>query len=66
MSFMEKYIGSKGKMKVWDKLDEVLGAGMLSSIACYAMYMGFDGNLAAICATGVVALLGASAGKKGQ
>lgn len=52
-------------MKVWDKLDEVMGAGMLSGIACYAMYMGFDGNLAAICATGVVALLGASAGAKG-
>lgn len=52
-------------MKIWDKLDEVIGAGMLTGIAVCAMYMNFDGNLAAICATGVVALLGASAGKKG-
>ena len=51
-------------MKIWDKLDEVLGAGMLSGVACYAIYMGFDGNLAAICATGVITLLAASAGGK--
>jgi hypothetical protein len=51
-------------MKIWDKLDEVIGAGMLSSLACYAIYMGFDGNLAAICATGIITLLAASSGKK--
>jgi len=51
-------------MKIWDKLDEVMGAAMLSGVACYAIYMGFDGNLAAICATGVITLLAASAGGK--
>ena len=51
-------------MKIWDKLDEVIGAGMLSGLACYAIYSGFDGNLAAICATGVITLLAANAGGK--
>lgn len=49
-------------MKIWDKLDEVLGASMLAGVACYAIYSGFDGNLAAICATGIISLLAASAG----
>jgi len=52
-------------MKVWDKLDEVLGAGMLTGVACSAMYLGVDGNVVAIAVTGIVALLGASAGGKG-
>jgi hypothetical protein len=52
-------------MKIWDKTDEVIGAGILGSVACYAIYMGFDGNLAAICATGIITLLAASAGGKG-
>ena len=49
----------------WDKLDEVIGAGILATIAVTAMCMDFNGNVVAICATGIITLLAASAGGKG-
>ncbi len=51
-------------MKIWDKLDEVIGAGMLTGIACFAMYIGFNGNVVAIAVTGVITLLAAGKGAK--
>ena len=53
-------------MKIWDKLDEVMGAGMLSAICLFCVYNNFNGNLAAICATGIITLLSVSAGGKGD
>lgn len=52
-------------MKIWDKLDEVIGAGLLTGVACFAMYIGFNGNVVAIAVTGIITLLAASAGGKG-
>lgn len=52
----------KRKMKVWDKLDEVIGAGLLATIAGCAMCLDYNGNVVAICATGIISLLAASAG----
>lgn len=51
-------------MEMWDKLDEVLGALMLSLIAVIAMYMGFNGNVVAIAVTGIITLLATGAAKK--
>ena len=51
-------------MKIWDKLDEVMGAMMLSSICLYCVHLNFNGNLAAICATGIITLLSVGAVKK--
>ena len=51
-------------MKIWDKLDEVMGAMMLSSICLYCVHLDFNGNLAAICATGIITLLSVGAVKK--
>jgi len=51
-------------MKIWDKADEVIGAALLAGIACYAIYMGFNGNTVAIAVTGIITLLAASAGQK--
>jgi len=50
-------------MKIWSKLDEVIGAGLLAGISCYAIYMGYDGNTVAIAVTGIITLLAASAGQ---
>lgn len=51
-------------MKIWPKLDEVIGAGLLSGIACYAMAIGYNGNVVAIAVTGIITLLAASARSK--
>lgn len=51
-------------MKIWDKLDEVLGAGMLAGIACVAMWLGVDGGVVTAATVGIVTLLAASAGGK--
>jgi len=51
-------------MKVWDRLDEVVGAGMLTSTALVAMFIGYDSSVTQMCVTGVVALLAVDAVKK--
>lgn len=43
--------------EIWERLDGVLGAGMLTTIAIIAMFIGYDGSVAQISITGVVALL---------
>lgn len=51
-------------MKIWDRLDEVLGAGMLTGIAVYALHLTADLSIVAGCITGIVALLAIQAAKK--
>lgn len=51
-------------MQPWDKLDEVLGAAMLTGIAVVAMFWGFNGNVVAIAVTGIITLLAAGAARK--
>lgn len=41
----------------WNKLDEVMGAGMLTTMAIMAMAIGYDSAVTQMCVTGVVALL---------
>lgn len=50
-------------MSVWDKLDEVIGAGLLTGVALFAMHLGYDSGVAQMCITGVVALLAAKVAK---
>ena len=47
-------------MKVWDRLDEVVGAGMVASIAIVAMLIGYDSSISQMCVTGIIALLATS------
>ena len=49
---------------VWSKLDEVVGAGMLTGIAVLAIITGYDGGVAQGAIAGIIALLAVSAGKK--
>lgn len=51
-------------MKMWEKLDEVLGAMMLTSVCIIAMLLGYNSGVAQMCITGVVALLVAKATKE--
>ena len=44
-------------MKIWDRLDEVIGAGMVASIAIVAMLIGYDSSISQMCVTGIIALL---------
>ena len=53
-------------MKIWDRLDEVLGAGMVTSIAIIAMLIGYDSSISQMCVTGIIALLVSSKMKKGD
>lgn len=46
-------------MKIWSRLDEVIGAGMVTSIAIIAMLIGYDSSVSQMCVTGVIALLAA-------
>jgi len=48
-----------------DRLDEVMGAGMLTSIAIVAMGIGYNHSVTQMCVTGVVALLAAKIAKDG-
>ena len=48
---------------MWEKLDEVLGAAMLTAVCVIAMILGYDSGVAQMCITGVVALLVAKAAK---
>jgi hypothetical protein len=54
-------------MKIWEeflgRLDEVLGAGMLTAVAIIAMAIGYDSSVAQMSITGVVALLAVKATK---
>ena len=43
-------------MEIWDRLDEVIGAGLLTSIGIYGMYMGIT-DIAQTCVAGIIALL---------
>jgi hypothetical protein len=52
-------------MKVWDRLDEVIGAALLTSTALVAMLIGYDSSVAQMSITGVVALLAVKAVKPG-
>ena len=51
-------------MKIWNKLDEVLGATMLTTITIIAMYLGYDSGAVTGCIAGIVALLAVGATKK--
>lgn len=50
-------------MKVWSRLDEVIGAMLLTSTALVAMIIGYDSSVAQMSITGVVALLAVKAVK---
>ena len=50
-------------MEIWDKADEVIGAGLLTGVAMYSLYLGHV-EIAGVCAAGVISLLAAKAGKK--
>jgi hypothetical protein len=52
-------------MEIWSKLDEVIGAGMLTGVCITAMVFGYDSGVAQMCITGVVALLVAKTVKPG-
>lgn len=47
-------------MEIWDKLDEVIGAGLLTAIAIYGMRLGTP-DIANGCVAGIIALLVAKA-----
>jgi len=47
-------------MKIWDRLDEVIGAGMVAAIAIVAMLIGYDSSVSQMCVTGIIALLATS------
>jgi hypothetical protein len=53
-------------MKIWHKLDEVIGAILLTSTALFAMYIGYDSSVAQMSITGIVALLAVKAVKPGD
>lgn len=52
-------------MAIWSKLDEVIGASLLTAVCIIAMFLGYDSGVAQMCITGVVALLVAKATKGG-
>lgn len=52
-------------MEIWDKLDEVIGSGLLTAIALYAIHIGLK-EIAMGCVTGVIAILALKAGTKGK
>lgn len=44
-------------MEIWDRLDEVIGSGLLTSIAMYSIHMGLE-KIATGCVGGIIVLLG--------
>lgn len=44
-------------MKIWDRLDEVIGSGMIATIVIVAMLIGYDSSVSQMGVTGIVALL---------
>ena len=50
-------------MKIWDRLDEVIGAGMIAAIVIVAMFIGYDSSISQMGVTGIVALLSAKVGR---
>lgn len=50
--------------KMWGKLDECIGSGILGAIALYAMHIGFQGEVVGMCVAGIVSLLSVAAAKK--
>jgi hypothetical protein len=48
------------------RLDEILGASMLTAVAIIAMVLEYDAGTAQMCITGVVALLAVKAAKGGS
>ena len=51
-------------MKIWDRMDEVIGAGLLGGISIYAMHIGFQGEVVGMCVGGIVSLLSVAATSK--
>ena len=51
-------------MKIWDRLDECIGSGILGGIALYAMHIGFQGEVVGMCVGGIVSLLSVAATTK--
>ena len=47
-------------MKIWSRLDEVIGAGLLTTIAVYSLKLGI-GDIANACVAGIIALLAVKA-----
>jgi len=50
-------------MKIWDRLDEVIGSGLLAGMGIYAMRLGVYETVAGACVTGIIALLAVKAVK---
>lgn len=50
-------------MEIWDKLDEVIGAALLTGVAAYSLYLGHV-EIAGVCAGGIISLLTVKAGKR--
>ncbi len=50
-------------MRIWNRLDEVIGAGFLTAIAAYSLHLGHT-EIAGVCAAGIISLLAAKSGKK--
>jgi len=51
-------------MEIWDKLDEIIGAGFLTAIATYSLHLEHV-EITGVCAAGIISLLAAKAGKNG-
>lgn len=45
------------------RVDEMVGAGLLTGVALYAMYSGMESGIPEMCITGVVALLATRAAR---
>lgn len=50
-------------MEIWDKLDEVVGAGFLAGMGVYSLYLGM-GEICSACVAGIIALLSVKAAVK--
>ena len=50
-------------MEIWDKLDEVIGAGILGSLGAYSLHLGSP-EVCGACVTGIIALLSIKAAAK--
>ena len=47
-------------MEIWNRLDEVIGSGLLTGIAVYSIRLGLE-NIAMGCVSGIIALLAVKA-----
>ena len=50
-------------MEIWAKLDEVIGAGLLTDVAAYSLHLGHT-EITGVCAAGIISLLSTKVAKK--